>query len=333
MNLYFNDVPQSMHTDGGAKGVIVATGQVGRYISPFGTKEVVISEDAGVTWKQIRQGSHMTSSTASGAILFLVPRFTEETNEYLFSLNHGTTFNSCTFGHSGRVEEIFTDNRAAGTSFFLEVEDSDGVVELIHFEFASYFDEKTCSYPEDYEVFVPTSPEHNSCLLGKTTEYLRRKPDAVCLPVLEHYTSESTPCECTIQDYVCAYCYKRDPFELENSKDYRGCYWACDEADNPNSEPEGCNTTYTATESIYVLGAGSQCVNPLDLSLPEYRQLTCTTPLSPDEIMLEAYQLILQQSNYIFVVICIISALFLISLIIVSFFYYHKGGHDLSNEA
>jgi len=254
----------------GAIGIMMSQGNIGTTLSIRADEiNTYFSRDAGVNWFEIAKGSYSYEIGDMGGLLILAEQ-QSATSNVLFSWNEGLNFTQCKFTVNGdvNVDNIVVDPNWTSEKFILygnRQGDSRGLIVQVDF---SNFHERSCTGMEnpgtpqsDYEYWTP-APAGNGCLLGKTTQYVRRKREREC------YNPESFKpvvitqhCACTRQDYICDYCFEFD-------SNTNNCTLACSNYD-PYQAPEGCKDTFLASRG-YRLIPGDTCdiSNGLDL-LPE----------------------------------------------------------------
>lgn len=63
----------------------------------------------------------------------------------------------------------------------------------------------------DYEFFTPRNFDNQKCVFGSRVKYTRRKSDAACFNPQEFDTiNDISPCDCTEEDFECAFGFYRD---------------------------------------------------------------------------------------------------------------------------
>ncbi|KAF4694861.1 Sorl1p [Perkinsus olseni] len=149
---------------------------------------------------------------------------TRRTRNVVFSWTEGADWYDFELdGEPFHVNNIITSDSAASTKFLIYgTRDYDSV--LYHLDFSSILP-RTCSgywapdaQSSDYETWIPSAGliSGESCLLGRITSYVRRKPHAKCFngekferPVFKNN------CPCTFEDYHCALGFARTLGESE----------------------------------------------------------------------------------------------------------------------
>jgi hypothetical protein len=82
----------SIHSDKDSKGVIMALGNVGKYLDTNNIN-TYLSIDGGNTWKEIKRGSHVFELGDHGGILVMAKN-DQPTDEILFSWDFGLNWES-----------------------------------------------------------------------------------------------------------------------------------------------------------------------------------------------------------------------------------------------
>jgi hypothetical protein len=75
-----------------ALGLIIATGNVGKYLSKKRDKvSTFLTTDGGHSWKEVRKGSHIYEVSDHGGLIVMT-KDQEKTNELLYSWDEGTSW-------------------------------------------------------------------------------------------------------------------------------------------------------------------------------------------------------------------------------------------------
>jgi len=192
-----------------APGIIVATGNVGQHLDRSeSSTNTYLSTDAGLTWKEIRKGSHIYELGDRGGLLVMAPNV-KQTTELVYSWDQGTTFGSVTMSEPVRVENIIIEPTSNGYGFILHGSSNlnEGVLIYVNFEDLHQRECEGHDAPDtkasDYETWTPSDGRIGTkCLLGSQATYVRRKPDKACFnpqdvepPIRIEY------CSCTLADF------------------------------------------------------------------------------------------------------------------------------------
>jgi len=144
-----------------------------------------------------------------GGIIVLINTYTP-TYELTYTLNEGLTWLTCVFT-SSNTPILLANARISSefdSSIFLLHGTRNGKAVFVSVDFTDVFD-RDCN-ASDYESWSPTN-EHDNCLVGYKTNYLRRKRESICLNGMDHdIIISKEPCNCTYEDYECDFCFERD---------------------------------------------------------------------------------------------------------------------------
>ncbi|KAF4670147.1 Sorl1p [Perkinsus olseni] len=182
-----------------------------------------LSRDGGLTWREVHAGSYSYEFGDHGGLIVMADA-TRRTRNVVFSWTEGADWYDFELdGEPFHVKNIITSDSAASAKFLIYgTRDYDNV--LYHLDFSSILP-RTCSgywapdaQSSDYETWIPSAGliSGESCLLGRITSYVRRKPHAKCFngekferPVFKNN------CPCTFEDYHCALGFARTLGESE----------------------------------------------------------------------------------------------------------------------
>ena len=201
-----------------AVGIVLGVGNVGSYLS-LREDEVntYLSRDGGLTWTEVRKGSHIYEIGDHGALIVMAEN-TKSTDTVYYTWNEGLTWESLKFVDKPiEVENIIISPGGTTQSFLvLGSRGAKGVTVSLDF---SPLHEPQCRSPEaagssnsDYELWSPNDGRAGSkCLMGRTVTYIRRKQEAECYNGEElERTTAAVPCVCTEEDYECDIGYYRE---------------------------------------------------------------------------------------------------------------------------
>ncbi|EEQ99784.1 sortilin, putative [Perkinsus marinus ATCC 50983] len=207
-----------------AVGIILAMGNIGPYLR-YEQDEIntYLSRDGGLTWQEVHAGSYSYEIGDHGALIVMADA-TRKTNSVVFSWTEGSDWYDFDLGAEPfHVTNILTSDSAASTKFVVYgTRDYQGV--LYHLDFSTILPRICSGYwaPDgpstDYETWIPSAGivSSDSCLLGRITSYVRRKPHAKCFngETFERPVFKNN-CPCTFEDYHCALGFARTLGETE----------------------------------------------------------------------------------------------------------------------
>ncbi|XP_071960939.1 sortilin-like isoform X2 [Antedon mediterranea] len=195
-----------------AVGLILVHGHLGTELHTS-EPDVYISEDGGYSWNKALDGPHHYAITNYGALIVAVPQ-KSSTNVIKYSVDAGQCWN----------EYVFTSEPIAVTGLLPEPNIKSLNVSIWGYDmetriwnaFSINFKavlESTCN-SDDFETWKPH--EKNSkkgCLLGYLETFRRIKRGARCSVDINYdhqvYQTQDQ-CECTQDDYECAFGFKRE---------------------------------------------------------------------------------------------------------------------------
>ena len=207
LNVYhLQDVPP-IYAKQNSVGLMLANGNVGSYLNlRLADLNTYLSEDGGVSWKQIAEGVHTYEFGDHGGII-LIASSNHFVDYIKYSLDYGDTFTLLSLNQTLLIKNIITEESNTGLHFLLYGTSVIGEGLTFSLNFAN-LGLPTCA-PSDYEEWTPFS--QTSCLLGEKKVFKRRKKSSSCFSAekIEKVVS-STPCPCTYRDYNCQEGYARD---------------------------------------------------------------------------------------------------------------------------
>jgi len=251
-----------------AAGLIIANGNVGRYLSHEPEEiSTFLSRDGGLTWFEIRKGVHIYEIGDHGAILVLADVL-NPTNSILYSWDEGLHFEELRVSDEKiHISNIIIEPTSTSQHFIVygETASNKGVKKgvVIALDFTSLH-EPQCRNPDspdqpdsDYEKWTPNDGRAGSqCLLGRKVIYFRRKREAMCYNGLNFERKIVIEnCACTEDDYECDVGFERP-----------GPGEPCVRADGQHvpfemhSPPKDCHNFYTISKGYRKI-PGSSCVN------------------------------------------------------------------------
>lgn len=207
LNVYhLQDVPP-IYAKQNAVGLILANGNVGSFLNlRIADLNTYLSEDGGVSWKQIAEGVHTYEFGDHGGIILIAP--SNHFVDYLkYSFDYGDSFTHLPLNQTLLIKNIITEESNTGLHFLLYGTSVTGEGLTFSIDFGN-LGLPTCA-SIDYEEWSPFS--QTSCLLGEQKVFKRRKKSSACFSTeKEEKVVSSRPCPCTYKDYNCQEGYVRD---------------------------------------------------------------------------------------------------------------------------
>ena len=205
----------SFYSVDSAAGIILANGNVGRYLSnDHESTSSFLSRDGGLNWFEIRKGSHIYEIGDHGALIIIADDV-NPTNEILYSWDEGLTFETFKI-HEEKflIKNVIIEPSSTSQHFVIYGEmhkkgNTKGVVVALDF---TGLHEPQCKNPDtpdtadsDYEKWSPNDGRAgHECLLGHKTIYIRRKRESQCYNgQLFERKNIIELCDCTEDDYEC----------------------------------------------------------------------------------------------------------------------------------
>lgn len=196
------------YTSSNAIGLMVAIGNIGSAVNGDTTvQNTYFTRDAGLTWTTLFSGRTIYEFGDHGGILVWAS-IANSTDRIYYSFDEGQTVNSAIFSPAGavRVDNIIIEPSGTGQKFVLLAHNATNNQHLIFgIDFSSVIN--TPCVDSDYETWYPSDGQHsnnNSCFMGATTAYQRRKQSSSCYNNrdTDHILTQ-TPCPCAWADYEC----------------------------------------------------------------------------------------------------------------------------------
>lgn len=200
-------------------GIIMGTGNVGEYLS-YEEDDVstFLSRDGGRTWIEAHKGIYIYEIAAHGDLIVMAD-MTKRTKQVVFSWNEGGSWYDFDVAETGiMVENIVTDPSSSTTKLMMYGTRGGDSGVLFHLDFSS-LNQPTCkglwapdTSSSDFETWSPSAggrftmsgSSGDGCLLGKQTQYTRRKQSSECFNEEQfQHPVEKRNCECTRADYEC----------------------------------------------------------------------------------------------------------------------------------
>ncbi|KAI0478720.1 vacuolar protein sorting [Xylariaceae sp. FL0804] len=201
-----------------AVGLMFGIGNVGSALGKAENADTFMTDDAGLTWREVKKGSWTWSIGDQGSIIVLAQR-NERTKSVTYSLDRGKTWEEKVFSESDVViTDITTLRSGSSRNFLLWCHQGDKLF-TFNVDFSGLTD-RPCTHDEtdadksDYELWSPQHPlQPNGCLFGHKNQYLRKKQDRQ----YECYNDEKLDhlyrvedCACTRQDFECDFNFEMD---------------------------------------------------------------------------------------------------------------------------
>lgn len=250
----------SVYSTENAIGIIMGTGNVGKYLS-YKEDELntYLSRDGGLNWIEVKKGEYIYEMGDHGAIILMADS-QKATDTIYFTWNEGLTWESFVIENSMEVDNIMIEPTATSQKFLIYGEkDGKGVTVSIDF---SEFHEPECRNPNkpgssesDYEIWSPNDGRSGDCLMGRKVEYVRRKQDAECFNGQEFERPKFVEnCQCTEEDFECDLGFYRDDSDV------------CKKMENFAGN-EICNGETMQTITGYRRVAGNSCIGGVSSEL------------------------------------------------------------------
>ncbi|KAI8629280.1 Oligoxyloglucan reducing end-specific cellobiohydrolase [Xylariaceae sp. FL1651] len=190
-----------------AIGLMFGIGNVGPILGDAKDADTFMTEDAGLSWKQVKKGSWIWSFGDHGSIIVLAQRNTK-TRSVSYSLNRGDSWQDKEISDTDVVVTDITTLRSGSSRNFLLWGHKSKELFTVSLDFSGLTDrpcvhDRTDAEKSDYELWSPEHPlQPNGCLFGRKNQYLRKKKNRSCYndQKLQH-VYEVEICECTRQDY------------------------------------------------------------------------------------------------------------------------------------
>ncbi|KAI0904800.1 hypothetical protein F4823DRAFT_172176 [Ustulina deusta] len=199
-----------------AIGLMFGIGNVGPILGNAKDADTFMTQDAGLSWKEVNKGTWAWSFGDQGSIIVIAQRNTK-TRSISYSLDRGESWQEKEFSDSDvTITDITTLRSGSSRNFMLWGHTGKNLI-TFNLDFSGLAD-RPCVHDEkdldksDYELWSPEHPlQPNGCLFGHRNRYLRKKKDRTCYndrKLQQVYNFET--CECTRQDYECDYNYELD---------------------------------------------------------------------------------------------------------------------------
>jgi len=262
-----------------AAGIIIANGNVGRYISTT-TEDIstYLSRDGGLNWIEIKKGLHIYEVGDHGGIIVIADDQIP-TNEVLYSWDEGLTFETLKISEEKfLIKNIIIEPTSKSQHFVVYGEnhkkgDLNGVIIGLDFTGLHEPQCKNPDYPDssdsDYEKWTPNDGRlGHECLMGHKAIYIRKKREAKCFNGNQFERKIIVEnCDCTEDDYECDVGYARNDIgepcvAIDKKKD---------DNNNKNNEitkldiqvytpPLDCKNFYSISKGYRKI-SGNTCIN------------------------------------------------------------------------
>jgi len=270
-----------------APGMMIATGNHGARLSTARTDaNTYFTNDGGNSWTELKKGLWMPEIGDHGSIIVLATK-EQDTNEILFTLDHGHTFKQCQFTAlpidvaNIRVAKFFNSRK------FILYGIRQGKSVIVKLDFTEAL--STPCKQTDYEEWTPEFGGQD-CTNGMHLTYTRRKPGVECYDGIKKpaITTVGGVCPCKDYDYECDTCYERQGAKKE-------CTFVCLEESTQLEklpEPSDAHACPTKTDFYYAdvgyrLEEGNRCSDTMSgaEAMPKGRIPCSTRPDSPGSLI------------------------------------------------
>ena len=250
-----------------APGVIISTGNVGEYLEHNDVTRVntYISRDGGVSWEETKRGPYIFEFGNHGGMLVIAKQFVQ-VNELEYSVNEGKTWTSLPLATPITVHNIRVDPSSKGHVFIIhgETAATPWQDEQRGSHFVVDFDKiiangKTCD-SADYEMWTPTPPGSEGCLMGQKLQFERKLRDAACFNDADYERRREVvgACKCSrVHDTECQYGSER-VYNVPNATEWPHC----EPMENVNTKCPALKDATGITSSHLRIPAGDFCTDP-----------------------------------------------------------------------
>ncbi|PMD61031.1 Oligoxyloglucan reducing end-specific cellobiohydrolase, partial [Hyaloscypha bicolor E] len=191
-------------------GIAIAIGNVGESLTGKEDAHMFMTRDGGVTWTHIAEGEHMWAYGVQGS-LTVISSAIKETNHIKYSVNEGLSWKTYQFTENPvKVVHLSTDSDETSRNFIVWSVSDSGLA-TIAIDFSALLT-RNCNLPGDsldvdgdFYSWIPFDPlrSDRSCMFGRTTQYLRKKPSADCynpFPIPQPFALLAN-CSCSNEDF------------------------------------------------------------------------------------------------------------------------------------
>jgi photosystem II stability/assembly factor-like uncharacterized protein len=203
--------PRNTFSSPTAVGIMMGVGNVGSHLARADKGNTFLTNDGGITWKEIKKGIYLWEFGDQGSVIVIVQRHVE-TKVIYYSLDEGDTWTQYEFSSTTMlIDQITTVPSDTSLNFLLWGKDSahPDKVATVNLDFTGMFD-RQCELKDDdplggdYELWTPQHPmEDTKCLFGHVAKYHRkRKESQNCYngQRIDHL-HDREDCECTRRDF------------------------------------------------------------------------------------------------------------------------------------
>ncbi|KAK6455477.1 vacuolar protein sorting/targeting protein 10 [Scheffersomyces xylosifermentans] len=209
------------YSSASATGLLIGVGSVGATLDSYDKSSTFLSNDGGITWKEIKHGVFMWEYGDRGTVLVLVDA--NETDTLLYSLDDGETWLEFKFAKDPiKIDDLATVPSDTSRKFIIfGHSNKDSSVTLSYSIDFSNIHKRQCQldldHPDldDFEYWSPSHPNlPDNCLFGHESKFLRRAVGhSDCFiggaPLSEGF-KVTRNCSCTRRDFECDYNFYRD---------------------------------------------------------------------------------------------------------------------------
>ncbi|KAI5612961.1 VPS10 domain-containing receptor SorCS2 isoform X4, partial [Silurus asotus] len=231
-------VSGTVHTKDSAPGLIMGAGNLGSQLVEY-KEEMYITNDCGKTWRQVFEEEHHILYLDHGGVIVAIKDTSIPLKILKFSVDEGHTWSI----HNFTSTSVFVDGLLSEPGDETLVMTVFGHIsyrsdwELVKVDFRQAFPQQ-CN-EDDYDSWILTNLQGESCIMGQQRIYRRRKESSLCVKG-KSYTSALTakPCQCTEKDFSCDYGFERSPKA-------EGDHCTHDFWHDPEAPPENCHLGQT----------------------------------------------------------------------------------------
>lgn len=191
-----------------AVGLTISDGMVGQCLDlnakSYGT---YVTWDGGASFVTMSKEPLIYEVSNHGALV-VGAQIKTLTNQFVYTSDMGTTFQTCMFTKASSVvvDNILTRSfNARNFVMHGRMSDTTGAAGfLAHFDFDDVH-ERECT-AADYEQWSPSK----QCLLGEHLVFQRRQPQAQCHNPINVAPPTAATCQCADDDYECDFCFEKN---------------------------------------------------------------------------------------------------------------------------
>ncbi|KAK9765550.1 vacuolar protein sorting/targeting protein PEP1 [Basidiobolus ranarum] len=203
----------------GAPGILMGVGNVGASLLEYEECDTFLSDNGGLTWKEVAKGAHKYEMGDTGSLLVMIDD-EAYTDKITYSTDRGQNWTELDLKVSIRARMLTTDPESTTSSFLLFGSTARTETEkyaMLQLDFDNLLSRK-CVFEEgntngDFEKWIARNLEDGpDCIMGHTTAFWRRKADAQCY-VGEKFKDPKMVldnCPCEEEDFECDYNFIRN---------------------------------------------------------------------------------------------------------------------------